>query len=29
MGVDFWIIGIQVLGVASLAAALNFLVTII
>ncbi len=28
-GTDFWIIGIQVLGVASLAAALNFLVTII
>ncbi len=29
LGVDFWIIGLQVLGVASLAAALNFLVTII
>lgn len=28
-GVDFWIVGIQVMGVASLAAALNFLVTII
>ncbi len=29
MAVDFWIVGLQVLGVASLAAALNFLVTII
>jgi cytochrome c oxidase subunit 1 len=28
-GVDFWIVGLQVLGVASLAAALNFLITII
>ena len=27
--VDFWIVGIQVLGVASMAAALNFLITII
>ena len=28
-GVDFWVLGLQVLGVASLAAAFNFLVTII
>jgi len=29
MGVDFWVVGLQVLGVASLAAGFNFLVTII
>ncbi|RMF18362.1 MAG: cytochrome c oxidase subunit I [Candidatus Dadabacteria bacterium] len=29
LGVNFWIVGLQVLGVASLAAALNFAVTII
>ncbi|MPZ14709.1 MAG: cytochrome c oxidase subunit I [Chloroflexi bacterium] len=29
VGVDFWVVGLQVLGVASLAAAFNFLVTII
>jgi cytochrome c oxidase subunit 1 len=29
LGTDFWIVGLQVLGVASVAAALNFLVTII
>ncbi|MEA2641230.1 MAG: cytochrome c oxidase subunit [Chloroflexota bacterium] len=28
-GQDFWVVGLQVLGVASLAAALNFLVTIV
>lgn len=28
-GVDFWIVGLQILGVASMAAGLNFLVTII
>ncbi len=29
MGVDFWVVGLQVLGVSSLAAGLNFLVTIV
>ncbi len=28
-GVDFWVVGLQVLGVASMAAGLNFLITII
>src|SRR5438552_2816729 len=29
VGTDFWVIGLQMLGVASVAAALNFLITII
>src|ERR671937_825901 len=29
LGIDFWMLGLQVLGVASIAAALNFLITII
>jgi cytochrome c oxidase subunit 1 len=29
LGVDFWVIGLQILGIASLAAAVNFFVTIV